>query len=66
MFKDYLSEFLTTPHRLANYAKRRPYAAIGYGTLLLLGALFARIVVTLAAGIAIGYGIYFLLTSKPD
>lgn len=60
MFKTYLQSFLETPKRLTSYAKRYPYSAIGYGSLLLFGALFARIVITIAAGVAIIAGIYYL------
>lgn len=60
MFKSYLLSFLETPQRLAAYAKRYPYSAVGYGALLLFSALFARIIITLAAGVVIVAGIYHI------
>ena len=46
-----------TPARLWAYAQRYPYAAIGYGTILLLSNFVARPLIVAAAGSAILGGI---------
>ncbi|HEY9760914.1 MAG TPA: hypothetical protein V6D07_00225 [Trichocoleus sp.] len=64
MFRLYLGSFLETPLRLWKWAQLHPYESVGYGTLLLFLALFARIVVTLASAIAIIAGLWRIFGTK--
>lgn len=60
MFRTYLLSFAQTPLRLWRYAQRHPYEFVGYGSLLLLSAIFARWLVTMAAAVAVLAGIYWV------
>jgi hypothetical protein len=58
MLRARIRAFTLTPARLWAYSQRCPYAAIGYGLLLLGTALIARPLIVGAAAAAILGGLY--------
>jgi hypothetical protein len=58
MIRERIRAFTLTPARLWSYSQRCPYAAIGYGLLLLGAALVARPLIVGAASAAILGGLW--------
>lgn len=60
----FVQNFLGTPRRLWAWSQLHPYESIGYGSILLFLALAAKLLLVMAAGVAIVGGIWRLF--NPD
>lgn len=60
MFKRSVQNFLGTPQRLWAWSQLHPYEAIGYGAVLLFVSLAAKLLLVIAAGVAIVGGLWRL------